>query len=56
MSNMNFMEKLLEGVEVEWKLLGKVLARTKETNITAGRMKELHKVGAPLKIQFFKYE
>jgi len=42
--------KLLEGVEVEWKALGKVLARTKGTNITAGRMKELHKDGAPLKI------
>ena len=50
MRNLNVMEKLLDGVDVEWKPLGKVLARTKGTNITAGRMKELHKEGAPLKI------
>ena len=50
MSNTSFLEKMLEGVKVEWKPLGKVLARTKGTNITAGRMKELHKDGAPLKI------
>lgn len=47
---MSFMEKLLDGVEVEWEPLGKVLVRTKGTKITAGRMKELHKDGAPLKI------
>jgi len=50
MSKLSFMDKLLDGVEVEWKALGKVLVRTKGTKITAGQMKELHKVGAPLKI------
>ena len=44
------MAKLLEGVEVEWKPLGKVLVRTKGTKITAGQMKELHKDCAPLKV------
>lgn len=47
---MSFMEKLLDGVEVEWLPLGKVIVRTKGTKITAGQMKELHKDGAPLKI------
>ena len=50
MSELSYMEKLLDGVEVEWKALGKALVRTKGTNITAGRMKELHKDHAPLKI------
>ncbi|KFD23147.1 MULTISPECIES: restriction endonuclease subunit S [Enterobacteriaceae] len=50
MSEMSFMEKLLDGIKVEWKPLGKVLVRTKGTKITAGQMKELHKDGAPLKI------
>ena len=50
MKNQNVMEKLLEGVAVEWKLLGKVLVRTKGTKITAGEMKVLHKENAPLKI------
>ncbi|MBU0807467.1 MAG: restriction endonuclease subunit S [Gammaproteobacteria bacterium] len=50
MSSLNFMEKLLDGVAVEWKALGKVLVRTKGTKITAGQMKELHKDGAPLKV------
>jgi len=50
MNNTNYMEKLLEGAPVEWKALGEVLVRTKGTKITAGRMKELHKDGAPLKI------
>jgi type I restriction enzyme, S subunit len=50
MNGMNFLEKLLDGVEVEWKPLGKALARTKGTKITAGQMKELHKEDAPLKI------
>ena len=45
-----FMEKLLDGAKVEWKKLGEVLVRTKGTNITAGKMKKLHKDGAPLKI------
>jgi len=47
---MNTIMELLEGVEVEWKPLGKALIRTKGTKITAGQMKELHKDGAPLKI------
>ncbi|MNO65373.1 putative type-1 restriction enzyme specificity protein [compost metagenome] len=46
----NFMDKLLDGVEVEWKPLGEALVRTKGTNITAGQMKELHKINAKLKI------
>ena len=50
MSKLSYMEKLLEGVEVEWRALGKLLVRTKGTKITAGQMKELHKDGAPLKI------
>jgi type I restriction enzyme S subunit len=50
MSNMSFMEKLLDGAEFEWKALGDVAVRTKGTKITAGQMKELHKDGAPLKI------
>jgi type I restriction enzyme S subunit len=50
MSGMNFLEKLLDGVAVEWKPLGEALARTKGTKITAGQMKELHKEDAPLKI------
>ncbi|VAW46516.1 Type I restriction-modification system, specificity subunit S, partial [hydrothermal vent metagenome] len=50
MSHVSYMEKLLDGVEVEWKALGDVLVRTKGTKITAGQMKELHKNGAPLKI------
>ena len=47
---MNFLEKLLDGAEVEWKPLGKVLIRTKGTRITAAQMKQLHKDEAPLKI------
>jgi type I restriction enzyme S subunit len=50
MSSVNFLEKLLDGVEVEWKPLGEVLVRTKGTKITAGHMRELHKEGAPVKI------
>ena len=50
MSELSYMDKLLDGVEVEWMALGKALVRTKGTNITAGRMKELHKDHAPLKI------
>jgi ribosomal protein L27 len=38
MSQLNFMEKLLDGVAVEWKALGEVLVRTKGTKITAGQM------------------
>jgi type I restriction enzyme, S subunit len=50
MSNLNFMEKLLDGVAVEWEALGKVLVRAKGTSITAGQMKVLHKNNAPLKV------
>ena len=50
MSEMSYLEKLLDGVEVEWQTLGKVLKRTKGTKITAGQMKALHKDNAPLKI------
>ncbi|EMX2294136.1 restriction endonuclease subunit S [Escherichia coli] len=50
MSELSYLEKLLDGAEVEWKTLGKVLKRTKGTKITAGQMKALHKDNAPLKI------
>jgi type I restriction enzyme S subunit len=50
MSQMNFIGKLLDGAEVEWKPMGGVLTRTKGTKITAGEMKKLNKNGAPLKI------
>ena len=50
MSHANFLEKLLNGVEVEWKPLGEVLVRTKGTKITAAQMKELHQNSAPIKI------
>ncbi|GEQ33617.1 type I restriction endonuclease EcoprrI subunit S [Marinilactibacillus psychrotolerans] len=47
-----YREQLLtfEEGEVEWKALGETLVRTKGTKITAGQMKELHKINAPLKI------
>ena len=50
MSNEGFLERLLNGAEVEWVPLKKVLFRTRGTKITAGQMKTLHKEGAPLKI------
>ena len=50
MSAAGFLEKLLDGTEVAWVPLGKALVRTKGTSITAGKMKQLHKDGAPLKI------
>ena len=50
MNSENFVNKLLDGVEVRWKPLGEVLVRTKGTKITAGQMRELHKDGAPVKI------
>lgn len=43
-------KKLLQGQAVEWRSLGEVLVRTKGTKITAGKMKELHKSNAPIKI------
>lgn len=50
MNKLSYLEKLLDGVEVEWKTLEKVLKRTKGTKITAGQMKALQKDNAPLKI------
>jgi type I restriction enzyme S subunit len=50
MIKMSYLEKLLDGAEVEWLSLGKILVRTKGTKITAGQMKVLHKDNAPLKI------
>lgn len=50
MSAAGFLEKLLDGAEVAWVPLGEVLVRTKGTSITAGKMKQLHIDGAPLKI------
>ena len=50
MSNSNFLEKLLDGVAVEWKPLGEVLVRTRGTKITAAQMKVLHKDNAPVKV------
>ena len=47
---MSYLDKLLEGVEVEWKPISKSLVRTKGTSITAAQMKILHKSDAPLKI------
>ena len=48
---MNVMiKKLLQGQAVGWQTLGEVLVRTKGTKITAGKMKELHKSNAPIKI------
>ncbi len=50
MSEISYLEKLLDGADVEWLSLGKILVRTKGTKITAGQMKVLHKDNAPLKI------
>lgn len=50
MNNLGFIEKLLDGVEVEWAALGDILNRTRGTKITAAKMKELHKEQAPIKI------
>ncbi len=44
------LDKLLQGRNVEWLLLGKALVRTKGTSITAGEMKELHKENSAIKI------
>ena len=49
-NNRTFLEKLLDGAEVEWKPLKDMLIRTKGTKITAAEMKILHKDNAPLKI------
>ena len=50
MQKQSYIEKLLDGAEVEWIPLGKILVRTKGTKITAAQMKKLHKDFAPLKI------
>ncbi|MDZ5848896.1 restriction endonuclease subunit S [Klebsiella pneumoniae] len=50
MSEISYLEKLLDGADVEWLSLGKILVRTKGTKITAGQMKVLHKDNAQLKI------
>ena len=50
MAQHSFLQNLLQGQAVEWKTLGEVLVRTKGTKITAGKMKELHKSNAPIKI------
>ncbi|OBX06070.1 restriction endonuclease subunit S [Gallibacterium genomosp. 3] len=47
---LNFKELNGGGYEVKWKTLGDVLIRTKGTQITASKMKELHKDNAPIKI------
>ena len=47
---MSYLEKLLDGVTVEWRPLSKSLVRTKGTSITAGQMKVLNKNNAPVKI------
>ena len=50
MAQHSFLQNLLQGQAVEWQTLGEVLVRTKGTKITAGKMKELHKSNAPIKI------
>ena len=50
MNKVSFLGKLLDGAKVEWKTLGEILIRNKGTNITASRMKILHRKNAPLKI------
>ena len=45
-----YLERLLDGEEVEWKTLGEVCDRTKGTKITATQMKAMHKSNAPVKI------
>lgn len=50
MNCVDFLDKLLDGVKVEWKPLGELLVRTKGTKITAGQMKGLHKDDGAIKI------
>lgn len=42
--------KIQRGGGISWKMLSEVCIRQKGTNITAGEMKELHKINAPIKI------
>ncbi len=50
MNGIGFLEKLLDGAQVQWKPLGALLVRTKGTKITATQMRSLDKDGAPVKI------
>ena len=50
MSSASHLEQLMNGIEVEWIPIKDLLVRTKGTKITARKMKEMHKFGAPLKI------
>ena len=50
MNSASHLEQLMNGIEVEWIPIKDLLVRTKGTKITARKMKEMHKVGAPLKI------
>ena len=48
---MKYLEKLLEGIEVEWKTLERgFLIAQKEQALLLVRMKNIHKKNAPLKI------
>ena len=47
---MDYLQQLLNNQPVEWKKLGEVCTRTSGTKITAGKMKDLHKENAPIKI------
>ena len=47
---MTYLEELLNGAAVEWKPLGEVCKRAKGTDITAFRMRELHKENAPVRV------
>ena len=47
---MSYLDKLLDGVKVEWTEISKALVRTTGTKITAEQMKQMHKNQAPLKI------
>ncbi len=46
MSSVSFLEKLLDGAEIQWQPLGVVLVRSKGTKLIVGQMKELHKDSA----------
>lgn len=46
---LTFDENTTEG-GISWKMLSEICIRQKGTNITAGEMKELHKINAPIKI------
>ncbi len=50
MSEMSFLEKLLDGVNVEWRPLSEALNRTERHKNHCGSMRELHKEGDQIKI------